>query len=165
MYNIQSPIIIHFSEVHQTMKKSNHLAKELHRLDIGVGRVLCQSLSGCGMEEVSGTNGRIIRFLSDHEDNDVYQRDLEKEFGITRSTASRVLTLMEQKGLIIRSGVSHDARLKKLTLTEKARGFSDVMRRNAEKVNRQLLEGFSKDEIERLCQYIERMQQNITGKN
>jgi len=161
MYNIQSPIIIHFSEVHQTMKKSNHLAKELHRLDIGVGRVLCQSLSGCGMEEVSGTNGRIIRFLSDHEDNDVYQRDLEKEFGITRSTASRVLMLMEQKGLIERHSVKKDARLKKLVLTEKSRAISASFIGNGRRMDQLLLEGFSPEETGLLFSFLDRMLENV----
>ena len=37
-----------------------------------------------------------------------------------RSTATGILQLMEKNGLITRSPVSHDARLKKLTLTPKA---------------------------------------------
>ena len=86
--------------------------------------------------------------------------DLEREFGITRSTASRVLTLMEHKGLIIRSGVTHDARLKKLTLTEKAQGYSDVMRRNAREVNARLLKGFTAEDTEQLCAYLDRLQEN-----
>ena len=73
----------------------DQLGKLIHRIDVNVGRILCQKILQDGMEDVSGTNGRIIRFLSDHENEDVYQRDLEREFGITRSTASRVLTLME----------------------------------------------------------------------
>lgn len=146
------------------MKKTN-LGKELHRLDVSIGRILCQNISDSGMEEVSGTNGRIIRFLSENEGRDIYQRDLEKEFGITRSTASRVLTLMEQKDLIIRSGVSHDARLKKLTLTEKARGYSKIMHNYADKMNRLLMDGFTKEETAQLLGYIARMQQNITNKN
>lgn len=147
------------------MKTQQHkLGKDIHRLDVSIGRNLCQNLQLCGVEDVSGTNGRIIRFLSEHENTDVYQRDLEKEFGITRSTASRVLTLMEQKGLIIRSGVSHDARLKKLTLTEKAQGYSDLMRENAMRMNRQLLKGFTAEEEEQLFSFLERLQKNVCSK-
>ena len=146
------------------MKKTN-LGKALHRLDVNIGRILCQNISDSGMEEVSGTNGRIIRFLNENEGRDIYQRDLEKEFGITRSTASRVLTLMEHKGLIIRSGVSHDARLKKLTLTEKARGYGKAMHNHADQMNRLLLNGFTKEETAQLLEYIARMQQNITNQN
>ena len=46
---------------------------------------------------------------------------MEKEFRINRATASGILSLMERKGLIQRSSVSHDARLKKLELTPKGR--------------------------------------------
>lgn len=143
------------------MAKRLNLGKELHRLDVRTCRILNQQLSACGLDELSGTNGRIIRFLNENEDRDIYQRDLEKEFGITRSTASRVLTLMEEKDLVIRSGVSHDARLKKLTLTEKAKGYGDIMHRHAENMSRKLLEGFTKEETAQLRQFIERMQKNI----
>ena len=72
---------------------------DIHRLDNRIRRCVQRTASQHEMEAVSGTNGRIIRFLSEHADRDVYQKDLEGEFGITRSTASRVLRLMEQKGL------------------------------------------------------------------
>lgn len=146
------------------MKKRPCLGKELHRLDVSIGRSLYQGLIASGLEELSGTNGRIIRFLSEHETTDVYQRDLEKEFGITRSTASRVITLMEEKGLVTRNGVSHDARLKKLALTDKARSFSDLMRSHGEQMDQTLLAGFSEEETRLLFSMIERMQHNLAAK-
>ena len=85
---------------------------DIHRLDNRIRRYVQRSVTQYEMEAVSGTNGRIVRFLSEHADRDVYQKDLESEFGITRSTASRVLRLMEQKGLVERQSVPHDARLK-----------------------------------------------------
>ena len=62
----------------------------------------------------------IIGFLYDHQDRDIYQRDIESEFRISRSTTSNMLSLMEKKGLIQRKSVEIDARLKKVVLTEKA---------------------------------------------
>jgi len=146
------------------MKKHTGLGKELHRLDISIGRSLYQSLIASGLEELSGTNGRIIRFLSEHENADVYQRDLEKEFGITRSTASRVITLMAEKGLVTRTGVGHDARLKKLALTDKARSFSDLMRSHCEQMDQKLLSGFTEEETRLLYAMIERLQKNVAAK-
>ena len=48
----------------------------------------------------------------------VYQRDIEREFSITRSTVTNILQLMERKGYIQRQSVPQDARLKRLILTE-----------------------------------------------
>lgn len=63
----------------------------------------------------------IIGFLYDRQDQDVFQRDIESSFKISRSTTSSMLSLMEKKGLVNRTGVPGDARLKKITLTLRAR--------------------------------------------
>ena len=62
----------------------------------------------------------IIGFLYRNRDRDIYQRDIEAEFSISRSTTSNILSLMEKKNFIKRLSVENDARLKKVVLTEKA---------------------------------------------
>ncbi len=112
-------------------------------------------------ESVTGTNGWIIGYLANNRDSDVFQKDLEEAFGITRSTVSKVVNLMVQKGLVARSPVDYDARLKKLTLTPKSLeliSYMDEDRRNHENV---LMQGFSEDEKMQLTEYIERMKNNM----
>ena len=140
-----------------------HIGRDLHRLDNCIGRFLFKHCCECKTnDEVTSTNMRIIRFLKANEKCDVYQKDVEKEFGITRSTASRVLVLMEEKGLVQRVSVEHDARLKKLVLTEKSSKMGDMMRRIGEKTDATLLDGFSEEETELLYSFIDRMTQNIS---
>ena len=55
---------------------------DIHRLDNRIRRCVQRTATQHEMEAVSGTNGRIIRFLSEHTDRDIYQKDLESEFGI-----------------------------------------------------------------------------------
>ena len=71
------------------------------------------------LDKVSATNGFILLYIFESKD-DVFQKDIENHFGMTRSTASRVITLMEQKNLIIRENVEKDQRLKKLKLTDES---------------------------------------------
>ncbi|SPU25488.1 MarR family transcriptional regulator [Bifidobacterium bifidum] len=59
-------------------------------------------------------------FLDRNRNREIYQHTIEQKFCITRSTASRVLALMEKKGLIARESVAHDARCKRIVLTDKA---------------------------------------------
>ena len=47
---------------------------------------------------------------------------MEKEFQIRRSTATGTLQILEKNGFINREQVEWDARLKKLTPTDKAKG-------------------------------------------
>lgn len=113
------------------------------------------------IESITGTNGWIIGFLAENADKEIYQKDLEKQFSITRSTASKVLILMEKKGLIKRCSVPHDARLKKLTLTEKAWEISGQMIEDADRFEKTLTKGFTQEELEALFRYIQRMKNNI----
>ena len=114
------------------------------------------------IESISGTNSWILGYLSDHMDRDIYQRDLERQFSVTRSTMSKVLGLMEQKGLIERKSVVQDARLKKIVPTEKALGLGALMHMDRQQVESTLRTGFTDEEIRTLYGYIQRMKENIS---
>lgn len=116
------------------------------------------------MENVDGItayNGRIIGFIARNGDREICQRDIEKEFCITRSTASRVLVLMEQKDLIERVSVKGDARLKRLVLTERSHHLNELMRANFEETEEILTEGLTAEELEEFFRLTEKMKGNI----
>lgn len=113
------------------------------------------------IESMTGTNGCIIGYLAENSDHDVFQKDIEKAFGITRSTASKVINLMEQKGLVERQSVNYDARLKKIVMTDKSKSISHLMAEDMALVESVLTEGFSPDEKKALCDYLKRMKQNL----
>lgn len=115
------------------------------------------------IQTVTGNNGWIIGYLADNELQDVFQKNIEDHFTITRSTASKVLSLMEQKGLIQRQSVAQDARLKKIVLTEKALEIHKIMAEDALKMERTLVHGFEEEEIETLLVYLKKMKQNISN--
>ena len=117
------------------------------------------------IETVTGNNGWIIGFLSKNADKgkDIYQKDIEDHFNITRSTVSNVLTLMEQKGLIQRLPDEQDARLKKIVLTSKAAGLSEILREDADRMEQTLTKDFTKEEIDTMYCFIQRMKDNISG--
>ncbi len=115
------------------------------------------------VDNMTCSNGWIIGMLCDAEvlGRDVMQRDLENELGITRSTASKVLILLEKKGVIARESVSYDARLKKIVLTEKSRELAGKLRADTTQMEAVLTKGFSPEEIEALNGYLDRMEKNI----
>ena len=78
-----------------------------------------------GVEQGTPMHGWIVEYLYAHQDAPVFQRDIERDFSITRSTVTNILQLMERKGYIQRQSVPQDARLKMLVLTEKGRDFHE----------------------------------------
>lgn len=115
------------------------------------------------IETVTGNNGWIIGYLVHNADRDIFQKDLEEHFTITRSTASKVLSLMEHKGLIRRQAVARDARLRKIVLTEKAWEIEGLMRNDADRMEQTLTGGFSQEELRALAGFLARMKKNIGG--
>ena len=70
---------------------------------------------------LTGTQMLIIEYLASFAQNkSIYQKDIEHEFNIRKSTATNVLRLMENKGLIYKKVDQRDTRLKAILLTDKA---------------------------------------------
>lgn len=63
------------------------------------------------------------------------------KFSITRSTASRVLSLMEKKGLITRESVERDARVRKIVLTAQGEQIARDLRSDAALLENTLMQG------------------------
>lgn len=137
---------------------------ELRSLNNAVRRYLENNEPPVSGDKLTCSNAWIIGYLSRAE-GDVFQKDLEEEFGITRSTISKVLMLLEKKGIIQRIGVIHDARLKKLTLTEKGRAIAAQMNDSGARMEAQLTHGFTDEELMQLSDYMRRMRANLGDTN
>ena len=113
------------------------------------------------IDRLTGPNGWIIMYISEHDGQDVFQRDLERKFNITRSTASKVVNLMVQKGFIERQSVPYDARLKKLVLTDKASSIVALLDEDRKSVEETLTKGFTDEELEQLHGYLVRLKEIV----
>lgn len=137
------------------------VGKEIGRLSHMFYRALHACHADSFPEGITGTNIRIIRFLAEHTDCDIFQKDLEEEFSVRRSTVSKVLALMEDKGLIRRESVSSDARLKKLVLTARGYEIFRITTDAAIATEAQLVAGISDEEQEMLLSLLLRMSRNL----
>jgi DNA-binding MarR family transcriptional regulator len=110
---------------------------------------------------VTGTNSWIIAYLAENQDKEIYQKDLEKQFSVTRSTASKVISRMEEKGLILREEVPSDARLKRLVLTPTALEMHYAIIEDLKKLESNLADGFTQEELDTLLSYMNRLKDNV----
>lgn len=137
------------------------VGNEIHVLSNLLHRAVDNSTAKKEFDQVTASNAKIIGYIQANQDHDVYQRDLEEAFGITRSTASKSVSLMVSKGLIEREPVEGDARLKKLVITESASELCQKMMDNIHDIEAQMTEGFSEEELDRFVGYMHRMQDNL----
>ena len=69
MFDVQLLHIKHFGRLEVLMQRK--IGIDIHRLDNRIRRYVQRSVTQYEMESVSGTNGRIVRFLSEHAARDV----------------------------------------------------------------------------------------------
>ncbi|MDD4843578.1 MAG: MarR family transcriptional regulator [Anaerotignum sp.] len=103
----------------------------------------------------------IIHYLFDNQDRDVFQRDLEIDFNVRRSTVSGIIQNLERKGLIQRQSVKQDARLKKITLTEEAMTLYQEMLVRITSMEEKMAENITDDEWFVFYQVLEKIKRNI----
>lgn len=144
------------------MRTKRYMGIEIRALDNQIKRLIDSKIQKSAFCRLTGSNGWIIDYIRKKSPKPVYQKDLEAEFNITRSTASKVLNLMEEKGFIVRESVPEDARLKKLVLTPEAIEISKGMEADRDAIERQITKGFSEKELEQFYSYIERIRKNVT---
>ncbi len=117
-----------------------------------------------GNANITKVQGWIIDYIYDNSDKDIFQKDLENEFEMRRSTVTEMLKLMEKNGLIIRQSVPGDARLKKLVLTDKAIDGHHKIMGKIEIIESNMLEGIPKEKVEIFYEVLENIKQNIYEK-
>jgi Transcriptional regulators len=114
------------------------------------------------IDKMTGTHGWIIGYLyHNKEKGDIFQRDLEEEFSIRRSTATGILQLMEKNDLIVREQVDYDARLKKLVLTPKAIAIQESLMNEFDKIEAELTNGLTSEEKASFLSTINKMKKNL----
>lgn len=104
------------------------IGHEIKAINHVMQRKMLASATDKGVDKITVMHGWIIGYLFENKDKDVFQKDIESKFAISRSTVTNILKLMEKKGYIRRISVESDARLKKLILTDKGAEINSVLR-------------------------------------
>lgn len=110
-------------------EETRSIGHELKAVNHVMQRQMLKSAADAGIDKVTLMHGWIIAYLEEHKGADVYQKDIESTFAISRSTVTSIVKNMENKGYITRISVDSDARLKKLVLTEEGERVHNVIKR------------------------------------
>ena len=130
------------------MEEKRHIGIAARCLNHEIGRAVRAVISEEFGDSATGVQSWIVRYLYDHGEEDVFQKDLESQFSVRRSTMTTILQLMEKNGLIKKESVSRDARLKKLILTPAAIEMQDRIRFGIDTLEAKMREGISDKDLD-----------------
>ncbi|EOR27095.1 MULTISPECIES: MarR family transcriptional regulator [Clostridium] len=140
------------SEVKHIGRKINILS---HKIKRRIGKVSLEY-------GISSMQAKILGFISHQAPKrDIFQKTIEEEFDIRRSSVTSVLSLMEKNGLIKRISVCEDARLKKIILTDKGIEVHKSVHKEIEIVESIIFNSLKEEELELFNEILEKLTKNI----
>ena len=144
--------------------EKRHIGFEIKLADNLIKRSL-EATKPKELDMAPGCHSFALRFFAENTDRDIFQKDFEEKFSIRRSTATKILQLMEKNGLIERKKVENDARLKKIVLTKKALDIHNKAVENIEVLEQNMLKGISREEIENFLKVLDKIKLNLEESN
>lgn len=141
------------SEIKHIGRKINILS---HKIKRKIGKV--------GLEYgISSMQAKILGFIYfNSSKRDIFQKTIEEEFDIRRSSVTSVLTLMEKNELIKRVSVSEDARLKKIMITDKGIEVNKLVYKQIQEIEGIIESNLSEEELNSFISILERLTQKIS---
>lgn len=140
------------SEIKHIGRKINILS---HKIKRRIGKVSLEY-------GISSMQAKILGYIFHQAPKrDIFQKTIEEEFDIRRSSVTSVLSLMEKNGLIERVSVCEDARLKKIILTDKGIEVHKSVYKEIEIVESIIYYSLSKEELELFSEILERLSKKI----
>lgn len=143
------------------MNKQHQIGREILQITYRCKRLVFAKQMEEGVDKEIIMNGRILSFLAANENRDIFQKDIEQETSLTKSSVSNLLTKMEQKGLIQRQSIPGDARLKKIVLTELGSQINAKNLKAIDAVDVNFVRGLSTEEQNQLLRILKKINCNM----
>lgn len=142
-----------------TQRQKIHVGKLIHMLSHRLKR---QNILPCGEDGLTAMQRHVLEFiLLETLHRDIYQKDVEEEFQIRKSTATGILQLMEKNGFICRECSKKDARLKRIVPTEKAEVLRREILENIKAMEKRLAKGIPEEEFQVCMKVLWKMFDNL----
>lgn len=106
-------------------------------------------------------HGFIVGYLIKNKDKSIYQKDIENVMSMRSSTVSRMLSLMEQNGMIERLSDESDSRLKRIIATKEAEAMHELMKAKFADIEKIMKQGIEKEELQIFFKVIDKIKINL----
>ena len=142
------------------MEQSRTFFREIKSINNLVVRRISLML-GEQLQGMTPMHSMILAYLNANPEREIYQKDLEAEFSITRSTVTSILNLMEKKGYIRRESVAQDARLKRIVCTPLGVNLHQRMSDMITTFNLEIDQALGADDSKKLMQLLEKIRTTL----
>ena len=143
------------------MKYNRLLGFELRMINNLIKEIVRKSRPSIDKPPLTQLQAGIMGYLFHNQERSICQKHIEEEFNISGATVSNTLQVMEKNGLIIRSSMDEDARLKRITMTQTALQDHMLVEEHMQMMERKMREGMSDTEQEELFRLLAIVRDNM----
>ena len=146
------------------MKNKNKLklGLDISKIHHIISRNMDASVISAIDDNLTVSQAYVIDFISNEgKDKEIFQKDLEREFDLKRSSISLMLNNMEKSDLIERVPVTEDARLKKIILTQKSIKIYEKISTAIDSIENKLSENITPEEIKVFQSVLDKIRSNL----
>ncbi|MES0884417.1 MarR family winged helix-turn-helix transcriptional regulator [Roseibium sp. SCP14] len=111
-----------------------------------------------GTVELSGPQYSVLAYVAQYGTPKV--SDIAADMDVTSNFITAMVNALEAKGLVSKVIDENDRRIRRLSLTEKGREAVYTLTPNRRRVNDLFYQGFSREEVEQLINFIHRLYNN-----
>lgn len=141
-----------------------HMGKLIHMLSHEMKRH--HPIDKVVIEDLTIMQKHILKYiLLETMHRDLYQKDIEEEFQIRKSTVTGYVQLMEKNGFLTRESDKDDARKKRLVPTAKAEELRGLILEDIKRNEKTMVEGIKEEDVTICKQVLYHVLQNLIEKH
>lgn len=134
---------------------------KIKELDKKIVRTMLKENSDINIPPLTSTQIQILKYMIEHQNENVYQKDLEDVLNLRRATVSGVLQTMEKNNLIKREIYENDVRVKKIILNEKTKSIFLKNKQKIDEIEKNIIKNISKKDLDKFTQIIDKLITNL----
>ena len=134
---------------------------KIKELDKKIIRTMLKENSDINIPPLTSTQIQILKYMIEHQNEDIYQKDLENILNLRRATVSGVLQTMEKNNLIKREIYENDIRVKKIILNEKTKNIFQKNKQKIDEIEKNITKNISKKDLNDFIKVIDKLITNL----
>ena len=144
------------------MKNEKGIGYEIKTINNMIERkIISESKMNNNNNLVTLMQGKIMKYLFVNKDKQIFQKDIEDELKLRRSTVSGILKTMEKNGIITRMDNDKDARKKQVILTDISVKRGNEIKEKMIKFEKELRKNITDEELNIFFIVMEKIKNNI----
>ena len=138
---------------------NNQIGPKIRKLSRYIKHNLHQIVSEAISNQVTHVQARVLFYLEwmEEENKNVYQKNIEEFLAVSKSTASELISNLENNGYIIRVKEENDGRLRKILLLEKGRETNNIIGKTFQDFEKKLQSKLTQEELESFFNIVDKL--------